>query len=62
MPVKYLHLVQKSGMKAMPVKYLHLVQTSGTRALLVKYLCNRVYCIHVSGHDPLSFLSGPFPF
>ena len=24
--------------------------------------CNRVYCIHVPGHDPLTFLSGPFPF
>ena len=24
--------------------------------------CNRVYCIHVPGHDPITFLSGPFPF
>ena len=37
MAVKYLHLVQKSGMKAMPVKYLHLVQKSGMRAVPVKY-------------------------
>ena len=26
------------------------------------FSCNRVYCIHVSGHDPLTFLSGLFPF
>ena len=24
--------------------------------------CNRVYCIHVSGHDPLTFLFCPFSF
>ena len=23
---------------------------------------NRVYCIHVPGHEPLMFSSGPFPF
>ena len=25
------------------------------------YICNRVYCIHISGHDPLTF-SFPFLF
>ena len=26
------------------------------------YICNRVYCIHVSGHDSLNFLSCPLSF
>ena len=25
-------------------------------------MCNRVYCIHVPGNDPITLLSGPFPF
>ena len=28
----------------------------------VHLYCNRVYCIHVPGHDLLIFSSGPFPF
>ena len=26
------------------------------------YICNRVYCIHVSGHDPLTFSFLSFSF
>ena len=28
----------------------------------VSYLCNRVYCIHVPGHDPITFSFRSFSF
>ena len=42
--------------------YRH-VEHSPTKTIYFKYyMCNRVYCIHVSGHDPLTFSFRSFSF
>ena len=42
---------------------VHKLQTRENEALsLFAYMCNRVYCIHVPGHDPITFSFRSFPF